>query len=163
MPKVANQHKLKNYPRVDFSKIPEWKKGYLAGFIDGEGSIIIPKARNLRVGIFISNTDPFVLEWCLNNFPFGSLRLVKRKPRPNHPNEKQAYQFYAQGTNNVYQILKELIPYLIIKKAKAIECIRLLEEKYGKKLQYYVKSFTVNKELPDTDIYGVPRRDNGKY
>ena len=129
---------LKNYPIFDWSSVPEWKRGYLAGLIDGEGSIIIPKKKNLRVGIYIANTHVGVLEWCLRNFPFGNLRLVKRKQRYSSDGKIKhdiCYQFYSQGTRNVYMILVGLLPYLIIKKEKAEECVGFLENKYGEELR----------------------------
>ncbi len=125
----GNQHRLKNYPKMDFGGIPDWKIAYLAGLVDGEGSIIIPSRKQLRVGLFIANTHKGVLEWVLGNFPCGSLRLVTRKQR--QPHLKICYQIYIQGTRNVYQLLKGLLPYLIIKKEHAELCIKFLEDKYG--------------------------------
>jgi len=126
---MANQYKLKNYPTIQFSQIPQWKVAYLAGLIDGEGSIIIPSARNLRVGLFIANTHKGVLEWILENFPCGNLRLVRRKQRRHYL--EICYQIYIQGTRNVYQLLKGILPYLIIKKDRAEYCVKFLEDKYG--------------------------------
>ena len=128
---MSNKHRLRNYPKIDFSQIPEVKVAYFAGIVDGEGSIIIPSKKNLRVGLFIANTHRGVLEWVLENFPCGNLRLVKRKKRRDH---EVCYQVYIQGTRNVYQLLLGILPYLIIKKDRALHCIKFLENKYGDEL-----------------------------
>ncbi|HEX3523619.1 MAG TPA: LAGLIDADG family homing endonuclease [Stellaceae bacterium] len=92
---------------------------YLAGFIDGEGSIsIFPgtsrgrRRDNLRLDIY--NTNEAVLQWIKRTFG-GRIHKVGR---PKARNTKQEY-VWAAGAQCAAQILKACLPFLKIKRTQA--------------------------------------------
>jgi hypothetical protein len=102
-----------------------WKDteiAYLAGMIDGEGSIYIQR-RITKAGYMsyfprfqVVNTNQEVMEWIQNTFG-GNLY---KKPRTKH-NEKWRLCFEWFSTVGVMdELLPLIIPYLIIKKQHAL-------------------------------------------
>jgi hypothetical protein len=116
-------------PGIDLRKLKKVEKAYIAGFIDGEGSILWNEDKpKTNPAIFIANTDRGVLEWVKKRFIKGGLSIHKRKYR--NPKYKPLYQFYIHGIKNVYDILRAIIPYLVIKKAQAQKVVKFLKRKY---------------------------------
>ncbi len=100
--------------------------GYVAGIIDGEGSILgLPKA-----AIQVSMTTPEVIgrlwELCGGNMtgPY-----VQRSGRAEVC--KPQYHWTISSSENAYRLLKILLPHLIVKREKAEEVIRSLEKKWS--------------------------------
>lgn len=95
----------------------KWKDtdlAYLAGFIDGEGSIAIfhsGKRYHLRFDIY--NTNETVLVWIKEKFE-GKIHRVGRAREGN----KQEY-VWAAGQQRAAIILTACLPYLLIKKRQA--------------------------------------------
>jgi len=101
---------------------------YLAGIIDGEGCIY-DGTKNKTKGTWrltINTTDLSLFEWINNKLGRGCSYIERRRNRQNH---KQVYTFQAVAMNDVLEILEYVSPYLIIKKEKALECIKYLTEK----------------------------------
>jgi hypothetical protein len=95
---------------------------YLAGFIDGEGSIIIKPP---RVRLYISNTNKSVLEDIKKFVKCGMVYHVKR----NNSNWKEQYGWIICYHKEVLNILKELRTRLIIKKELCEKAIKYIENK----------------------------------
>jgi len=100
---------------------------YLAGFIDGEGSLMINKAENrknwnpsYRPRISISNTDRFVLEEIRQTY--GGILVYE--PRV-HRGWNNAYQLIWVG-GMVAQVISSIKPYLQIKQPQAAVLSSLL-------------------------------------
>ncbi len=95
---------------------------YLAGFFDGEGGLSIFKRRPIgkRVNptyyviLDIRNTDLEVLSWVKGITGFGSIC----KSDNSSKGWKDSYRWYAT-TGQAVSILKEIYPYLKIKKIRA--------------------------------------------
>jgi hypothetical protein len=118
------------HPGIDMSHLSESDKGYIAGFIDGEGSIIFYKDRKiLNPAILVANTDKPVLDYLKSKLTIGSLAITRRTHK--NPKWKDLYQLHIHGAKPVYDILIVIEPYLIIKKEKALTAIRILKEKYN--------------------------------
>jgi len=116
---------------------------YLAGIIDGEGSIHISKnkkgykigaknpSHNLR--LYITSTNKTLIDWlCLQ---FGG-NTVYKKQHKNNKNQKASWDWYIDATKAV-TILKAVYSYLLIKKPQAqlaIEFQKQKTNKSGKKL-----------------------------
>lgn len=96
---------------------------YLAGFIDGEGSLIINKRLHslkekvwigYSVYLDIGNTNKEVLEW-IKKITQTTSELYEN---PQKGNRKMAYRLRICG-KQAQRIIKELYPYLIVKKKQA--------------------------------------------
>ncbi|MDD5700313.1 MAG: LAGLIDADG family homing endonuclease [Candidatus Nanoarchaeia archaeon] len=96
---------------------------YVAGFIDGEGSIIIKPP---RVRLYISNTDKKALNRIEKFLKCGYTFEVKRKLKDNW---KKQYGWTICDHNECLRILKNLRKKLIIKKEKCEEAIKYIENK----------------------------------
>jgi hypothetical protein len=126
--------------RIKIENMTQFEVGYLAGIIDGEGCINITNGRRKsgkRIGervwiarLHIVTTDILLVNWLKDKIGVGSYYQERRKkPRPNH---KQVYVFVISAILDLYAVLKAISPFLIIKKAKALECIEDLEYKINK-------------------------------
>lgn len=88
---------------------------YLAGFVDGEGSITIFRSGgcdNLRFDVYNTNED--VLLWIKETF--GG--RVHKVGRPGRENWKQEYSWQS-SSQQAAKILIVLLPYLKIKRLQA--------------------------------------------
>ena len=102
----------------------DWR--YIAGFIDGEGSIVTTD--NGRVIISISNTHIGVLKTMRNFIGCGSIRVYD----PKKPYWKPAGIYVINNHKDVLKILKKIKPFLVIKKEKAEKGILFIENKKWK-------------------------------
>jgi hypothetical protein len=120
----------------------ETEKAYLAGFIDGEGSIgIYPdyrSSRNYRLVLTVSNTNKDVIDWIANIVGEKHSRQVKVKTTKDCPSWqgekdrwKDCYSIWF-GSGIAQSVLKEVFPYLIVKKQQATIAIEYPIGKYGK-------------------------------
>ncbi|EPY2305867.1 LAGLIDADG family homing endonuclease [Clostridium sporogenes] len=103
------------------------QKAYIAGIIDGEGSIMLLKFHGNQFPspcISISSTTIELLEWIKSVTKIGT---IKRKK--NYNPEKHTDSFtYTIKYNNAINLLIEIEPYLVIKSKK--DRARLIIEKY---------------------------------
>lgn len=91
-------------------------KAYLAGFFDGEGSI----GPQRKIGV--SNTVFSVLEVFKNQYG-GTISSDKLLP-----NHKPSYHWQLYGTSKIERFLLATIPYLIVKKDKAVLLLKDVRE-----------------------------------
>lgn len=94
---------------------------YFAGILDGEGSIAI-YPRWVRVAI--GNTDENLIEW-LRGFCGGV------SANPSHPNRKQCWRWQIGNRVDCRWLLVQVLPYLIIKRARALEALAVLDKVMG--------------------------------
>lgn len=123
--------------QLDLSAWTEATKAYIAGIIDGEGSIVITRnnVRSRKTGekyvyerpiVTVANTSEILISY-LNNLNIGAVCVEKRKV----PRCKQAYQWVVSGRLPIYSFLKAIEPYLIIKKSKAQKVMAWIQNRYG--------------------------------
>jgi len=94
---------------------------YLAGFVDGEGSIGVYKhGRSFRLRMQVANTSYPVLEH-LQKIWGG--RISHNGTKERNPRWKPSY-ILDWNTNQILSLLKEIQPYLV---NKAEHCITALE------------------------------------
>ena len=116
------------------NSITEVDYAYLAGIIDGEGSILIHKCRQqlnknrgngksspdktprFVVDVKVSMTCRKVMYWLKDNFG-GSLHKMKRE---KHYKEIYSWQVRA---NQASKLLKIILPFLKTKQLQAVNCI----------------------------------------
>lgn len=104
------------------------EKGYLAGFIDGEGCIVITKHKRSTcrvpqhtLRIQIANTSEEVIAWIYKRTG-GSISKVKSQKS----HYRQCYTVCI-GAINAYKLLKCLVNILIVKKQQALWAIKFWE------------------------------------
>lgn len=101
---------------------------YLAGFIDGEGTICICRGdrRTYGVGGYLvlraTNTNKDIILWIRTVFG-GS---VIKKPETRNPKWADAY-FWVVSSQKAENIIRELIPYLKVKRLQAETALRYRE------------------------------------
>jgi len=99
---------------------------YLAGIVDGEGSIYVRRRGEVGFPIVaITNTSVELIEYL-------SMRLKGRAPRTLTPAKgatKRAYQIEVSALNDVAYLLCALLPWLIVKRDRAVEALRIIQER----------------------------------
>lgn len=95
--------------------------GYIAGVIDGEGSISIIKAStkynfSYQLRLIVTNTDYRMLKWLKDTIGYGN--VAERKRSKYKPNWSNVY-VYAITANKAKDLLKAVYPYLVIKREQA--------------------------------------------
>ena len=98
--------------------------GYLAGLVDGEGTIGF--ARN-RPFMAVYNTSTSLMEW-LQSTIGGNVGGHDKRGRVI------SYCWKVTSARNVYALCKTLESFLIIKGKRAREVMQYLEDRYGDKL-----------------------------
>lgn len=91
--------------------LSEKDKGYIAGIIDGQGSICLTRKKETEhrsPNIQVSSTTYEILEY-LKNLLGGSIS----KKNENNPNYKQAW-IWKIGTNTTIELLEEIKDYLLV-------------------------------------------------
>lgn len=100
--------------------------GYLAGLIDGEGSIIAMKRKDGRVKSYrlqVTNTHVGALEWCRQVTGLGTIQVKTNGAAPHY---KPCGSWMVYGTKAV-SVLVQVLPALLIKREKALIAIEVLQ------------------------------------
>ena len=114
------------------------ESAYVGGIIDGEGCIEFkwanrirrdrkgtPTYRTLIVRLEVPQVDKRLIDYLMEITKEGT-RDIKRYPK--HPTHQDQHRWRV-GYHGVYRILKQVYPYLIVKKQKA----KLVIDHYDKK------------------------------
>jgi hypothetical protein len=120
------------------------ESAYVGGIIDGEGCIEFkwatrirkdrkgtPTYRTLIVRLEVPQVDKRLIDWLMEITKEGT-RDIKRYP--SHPSWQDQHRWRV-GYHGVYRVLKQVYPYLIVKKQKA----KLVVDHYDK--QFFKKTF----------------------
>ena len=134
----------------------EIEKAYIAGIIDGEGSIMLQRFHTNEYPapcVSIASTTIELLTWLKDTIGYG---VIIKKKNYNPEKHKLSYSFVIKH-NNAIKLLEDIYPYLIIEsKRKRAEMIitqyksltprncRYTEEQLSKKENFY-KDF-INKK-----------------
>ena len=110
---------------------------YTAGIIDGEGCILISKARRQKsrsgyvygLTVSVNSTDEWLCQWL--KFSFGGSITLKKHYREN----ESLLWIWAVRSNQAVAFLKLVLPYLYLKKPQAELAIKFQQGKsYGHSL-----------------------------
>ena len=102
----------------------DWKYPYLAGVIDGEGSLHIEHYNGRYVPVIeVGTVDNILWKFLKNNFG-GNVR--ERIKKDGHRN---VHVWRLKGYNNILNLLRNVLPYLTIKKEKAEVMITFIESR----------------------------------
>lgn len=102
---------------------------YFAGIFDGEGCIDIDKRRrggNMSIRMFVSNTDHNLMFWIKKYFRGYFKWQISKKQ-----NRKDLGTWCLGNIWEIKIILEKLLPYLIVKKAKAKEALKIIKSQWG--------------------------------
>lgn len=89
---------------------------YLAGLVDGEGSIILYKRRDaVALRLVISNTNRKLLEWVFSTTEVGNAHVNARQT--NEMAKPSGY--WSVNADGAVSILEQISPYLVIKDVQA--------------------------------------------
>ena len=114
------------------ANVPTWALGYIAGIIDGEGSIVAnyhsygssarSPAAKLAVFVSISNTDKRMLLFIQKHFDcriFNKHRDAKMT--------KPAWTIQLGGHQAIHRFLVPLLPFLVTKRGQALLAIDFIQ------------------------------------
>jgi hypothetical protein len=138
-------------PVIPYEKIvyDPLKLAYLAGIIDGEGSIcaykVYPAGYNryanasYRCVLNISNTRKVLMDWLdenFSNFNSGQKQHKRSIYKKNSTHDRMIYEWVVQG-HRLADVCGQLLPYLVLKKRQAELAIEFrgtfgIEKSFGK-------------------------------
>ncbi len=106
-------------------------RGYTAGIVDGEGSIMITKTKGptyrrgfvYKLEVIVVNTNEWLVQWLKLNYG-GSIHVRKSRK----PQEKDCYT-WSLSSRAAKHFLEFIEPYLILKKAQAEIAMRFQKGK----------------------------------
>jgi hypothetical protein len=122
---LATDHynELHNSTNIN-TNLPEWLKGYIAGLVDGEGTVSIVKTNRrdrkneqYKPLIKISNTCRKALDVIIERV--GGFRYHSEKGRLSHNSRIPIYDILIEKHKDVEVFLKTILPYLLIKRKHA--------------------------------------------
>lgn len=102
------------------------KIGYIAGFVDGEGSISVYQGR--AITLRASQTDRAPLDFMVQVLGAGHI-LGPYEPKAGSLGTKPRHVYALSKQEDVLRILRLLLPHLIVKRAKAEQAIALLSSR----------------------------------
>ena len=118
------------------------ESAYVGGIIDGEGHVEFkwanrtrkerkgsPTYRTLIVRLEVPQVDKRLIDWLMETTQEGT-RDIKRYP--DHPKWHDQHRWRV-GYHGVYRVLRQVYPYLIIKKQKAKLVIDYYDKKFSTK------------------------------
>ena len=94
------------------------EKAYLAGIIDGEGTITLTRKHKNQTPspqISVSNTNLELLEYVQRVTGCGHIR-AKSRSKPHH---RQSWHWQTHTVSHNLRILEEIRPFLLVKKQQA--------------------------------------------
>lgn len=134
----------------------------LAGFIDGEGCVYISKSKNDKISwgfqyslkLEITQANKKLLEAIKNRIGFGSNVHNKSILKNRKPETWSEVYSLKWSSNQAYEVIKKVYPYLVIKQKQAklaTEFQELVRGNYGKKAnrieEYSDKQFIFYNDL----------------
>jgi hypothetical protein len=100
------------------SGLTEAEKAYLAGLVDGEGTVTLARHHRDQYPqprLAIANNSLELLEWVRGKLGCGI--IIRRSRRKEWHRDSYAWQVQLAG--NVFKVLGEIRPYLILKRQQA--------------------------------------------
>jgi hypothetical protein len=103
---------------------------YVAGYIDGDGTICGTYHRSMNISIV--STDFVIIKWLLANFGGKFYTRTRTNERPDFKKiSKPIHQWFLSGAKNKELFLLRTIPYMMLKKEQAkllLEILRLRKQ-----------------------------------
>ena len=132
---------------------PEQQLGWLAGVIDGEGSLTLGLVRSgarsgraisnlARFEVHIANTDPLLLNAVMAIADANGMGYSFVQSHAVHSGWKQTHRVVFLGIPRVLTVLRAIQPYLVTKYGHATLLIRLAEHREKSKLPSGKRGYT---------------------
>ena len=140
--KAYKQGLSRKIEKKEILPLTEAQKAYLAGIIDGEGSLTIVKNKSGKLWPILSITqkNPQLLYWIKNTIGHGYICRRKR----------DIYHFYLRRQSLIKDLLGLIKPYLILKRKQAEILIQFCENRL--KNRYYTKQdFDLEKKIKEAN------------
>ena len=141
------------------SNLTEVEKAYIAGLIDGEGSIYMKRNKGCYgIELSITLTSRKLIDWLNQRF---SAHVIPHKEDPEH---KQAWKWNTCSQKVAPKFLKLILPYLILKRKQALLLIefcsgigrrRLSRKVRGRGATYTEREHEIFKEMARLNKRGV--------
>jgi len=138
---IRSQQSVTQLLRIKTPRIPQlldWQKGYIAGILDGEGSLSIihdkggPRStEHMRPQVYVCNTNLLILDWVRSILHVG---YINKRISGRHFGEKPVHVFLFQNLVDIKFLLEQIIPYLSGKKLRAELLLEFVNHKLGKKM-----------------------------
>lgn len=128
---VQNNGHFHNIIKTELPKLSDFDLGYIAAFLDGEGSVTHSSSASTRIQfrVKIANSDQDVIVWLREILGIGRLRISKARKHQH----LDSFIFIIERQGDVWGFLDMIIPYLKIKKQKSIKVLNELERRYKNK------------------------------
>ena len=112
-------------------KFSDIEAAYLAGIIDGEGSVYIAKHKeysgrglpySYSTRVSVGNTDERLINWIQKTVKTGNIHFVQETR-----NNWKDHWHWLLADKNITPFLEQILPFLIIKKEQALILLRFRE------------------------------------
>jgi len=128
--KKAMLKKLRNNIKININ-LTDIEIGYIAGLIDGEGTITFNSTQRKYIGcpkIIIVNTDEKMIDWICKKIP-----RARKSFRGKTTKHKKAFAACITQIETIKEVLKKVHPVLITKKEQSSVMLNYLDKhiKYG--------------------------------
>ncbi len=142
----------------------ETEKAYIAGFVDGEGSIGIDIIKSkgktvphtFKVRVIVTNSNFSVMEWIKTVTGYGCAYKYKKSYKENW---KKVHRWQVVS-GKARQFIGDIYPYLKVKKSIADVVLSLETSGRGMRgndaIQYYKKQFSVYNKAKKLNRRGLP-------
>ncbi len=116
-------------PKPEIRTLKKWEAAWLAGVIDSDGSIGYYNygREGCRTQVQVSNVCYSFLEKIKETIGCGS--NVNHIPSVSHKGRQAMFLYCLKGSARCYWLLRQIIPFLIVKRRKAQDIIMMLESK----------------------------------
>lgn len=143
--KNSLSRKTANWKTFSPITLSDLERGYLAGMVDGEGTISITKAPSPSKTysyyapiLFITNTNPALMARLRGMIQVGRFHVQKRE----QPNHKPKLVYSIAAVKAVKMILEQIVGVLTIKRRNAELVLEFIEAKEKDQREEYDKYFT---------------------
>ena len=154
---------------VEMQEIPHTAVSYLAGLIDGEGTVSIRRktGNHFNIELYITSTNKPMLDWVVRVFK-GTIYTYQRK---NDTVRLPSHKWHVHG-KQAENILRKVLPYLIIKGKHARLAIEFRERmnrdtswhrEFANKVKFIQKTTTYTEpkhQVTQDQLQGIMDYDN---
>jgi len=127
------------------------KLAYLAGIIDGEGSLLLwmnkssQKSGQFNLRVNVTSTDKCLVDWIFDNFG-GSIYECNSPSRKCQPKWKKQYVWQINRPE-MLQFLENIYPFLIIKKERCEIAIKFRKTFSKRERNLSKETFNIRLEM----------------